>query len=247
LPAPHPRWSLRLSRRALVLRGGSPPCPLHRPGPMAQRWPHPIAWRFSSIGMSSSRVPGSPLDVVPFGRRAPHTSGFLAAPFPAGDLGHVVAVFSSGLLAPSLTVIGPPAVRDARWPSRRSPACATTVPSCGRSGMTARIRGGCHRSSLEAGTLGGSPCRGIDRSDEPSACSRGGTARARGRPRPGTPCSVTVEKPASRDVLNGRRNGLVNTGANVGFIRSPDRCVRRPPHRAAPGTSREASRHYRAL
>jgi hypothetical protein len=116
------------------------------------------------------------------------------------------------------------------------------VPSCGRSGMTARIRGGCHRSSLEAGTLGGSPCRGIDRSDGPSACSRGGTARARGRPRPGTPCSVTVEKPASRDVLNGRRNGLVNTGANVGFIRSPDRCVRRPPHRAAPGTSREASR-----
>ena len=127
-----------------------------------------------------------------------------------------------------------PAVRAARWPSRGSPACATTVPSCGRSGMTAQIRGGCHRSSLGAGTLSGSPCRGIDRSDEPSAYSRGGTAPARGRPRPGTPCSVTVEKPASRDVLNGRRNGLVSTGANVGFIRSPDRCVRRPPHRAAP-------------
>ena len=54
----------------------------------------------------------------------------------------------------------------------------------------------------------------------------------------------TVEKPASRDVLNGRRNGLVNTGANVGFIRSPDRCVCRPPHRAAPGTSREAYRAH---
>src|SRR5262249_62226449 len=64
---------------------------------MAQRWPHPIAWRFSSIAdLVWGPVPR--LDVVPFGRRAPRSSGSLAAPFPAGDLGHVVAVLGDVLL-----------------------------------------------------------------------------------------------------------------------------------------------------
>ena len=182
--------------------------------------------------MSSRRVPGSPLDVVPFGRPAPHTSGFLAAPFPAGDLGHVGAVFSSGLLSlrvSRLSGLQPFALRDGHHGALQhvQPPCRrAAVAECG---TDTRWLYRHWRSAPSAGRLAEASTEVTSRRRAQGAGRRVlAVDRAQARR------ARTVEKPASRDVLNGRRNGLVNTGANVGFIRSPDRCVRRPPHRAAP-------------